>query len=124
MKDAAARLVGHEILHDDPDDLRPEAADHLHDEVVGERSLAPDPGQARRDAVRLVLADPDRQQPLRVSLSEQDHVLPGEDVDPHGIDHARHEHRLRDYRLPAARRRGRMSRTSTIPATNPTRCAK
>jgi len=95
MEDAAAVVVGDEILHDDARDLDAELGDDIHHQIVRERPLARDAGKARRDAVRLVRSDPDRQKTVRLLCLEQDDVLTREDMHPDRLDRAWDEHRPR-----------------------------
>ena len=52
-----------------------------------------DARDARRDAVRLLGADPDRDQTIRVLRLKEHDVLPGEDVHPDRFDGAEHQSR-------------------------------
>ena len=140
MEDATARVVGDEVLHDDARDVRADLGQHVDHEVVRERALARDARDPRRDAVRLVGPDPDRQEPVRALGLEKDDVLIGQDVDPDRLDRARHEHLLQSlapapqgpcrchvsqsYRNRLASRCWRKRNSRSTPATKPKTWAK
>src|SRR5881628_2082120 len=95
VEDPTAALVGDEIAHDDAGDLRSELGEHVHHQIVRERTFARDARDARRDAVRLIGTDPDREKTVRLARLEEHDVLPGKHVHADRFDRAWHEHRLR-----------------------------
>src|SRR5437899_12193603 len=95
MENAAAAVIGDEFLHDDARDLHAKLAEHVHEEVVRERTLARDAGDPRGDAVRLVGSDPDGEEPVAVLRLKQHDVLAGKHVHADRLDGTWHEHRVR-----------------------------
>jgi hypothetical protein len=63
---------------------------------MGEGPVARDAGDPRGDAVRLIRADPDRDEAVGVLRLEKNDMLTGEDVDAHRLDGAEDQARSRD----------------------------
>src|SRR5207249_11992140 len=92
VEDAAALIVGDEILDDDPSHFGAHLAEHVDHQVVRQRPLARDARYPCRDAVGLVGADPDREKAADALRLKQNDVLIREHVDADRLHRARHEH--------------------------------
>src|SRR5262249_55620488 len=83
--DAGEEDVVREVVDDDVADPGAELADHGLEQVVRLWARDGDVLQLDDDRVGLVVADPDRQIPIRALLLEDPDALIGLEVDPYGL---------------------------------------